>query len=85
LSTIVGEQSRCFWDDVIASSQPTGISNVTTTKEIVKTEIFTMTGKLLETLNNSQKVPYSSMLKGMYILKQTDIDGNTACSKVSIN
>jgi hypothetical protein len=85
LSTIVGEQSRCFWDDVVASSQTTGLSNVTTIKEIVKTEIFTMTGKLFKTLNNSQKIPYSSMLKGMYILKQTDIDGNTACSKVSIN
>ncbi|MEI7503367.1 MAG: hypothetical protein WCJ61_08775 [Paludibacter sp.] len=85
LSTIVGEQSRCFWDDVVASSQITGLSNATTTKEIVKTEIFTMTGKLLETLNNSQKVPYSSMLKGIYILKQTDIEGNAACSKVSIN
>jgi len=85
LSTIVGEQSRCFWDDVVASIQTTGLSNTTTTKEIVKTEIFTMTGKLFKTLNNSQKIPYSSMLKGMYILKQTDIDGNTACSKVSIN
>jgi hypothetical protein len=85
LSTIVGEQSRCFWDDVVASSQTTGLSNTMTTKEIVKTEIFTMTGKLLETLNNSQIVPYSSLSKGIYILKQTDIEGNTACSKVSIN
>ena len=84
LSTIVGEQSRCFWDDVVASSQTTGLSNTMTTKEIVKTEIFTMTGTLLETLNNSQKVPYSTMSKGIYILKQTDIEGNTACSKISI-
>lgn len=84
LSTIVGEQSRCFWDDVVASGTTTGLSNATTTKEIVKTEIFTMTGKLLETLNSGQKVPYSSMLKGMYILKQTDVEGNVACSKISI-
>jgi hypothetical protein len=84
LSTIVGEQSRCFWDDVVASGQTTGLSNTVTTKEIVKTEIFTMTGKLLETLNKVQKVPYSSMLKGMYILKQTDIEGNISSSKISI-
>jgi len=84
LSTIVGEQSRCFWDDVVASSQITGLSNTTTTKEIVKTEIFTMTGKLLVTLNKSQKIPYSSMLKGMYILKQTEVEGNIACSKITI-
>jgi len=84
LSTIVGEQSRCFWDDVVASSLTTGLSNTTTTKEIVKTEIFTMTGKLVETLNGSQKVTNSSMLKGMYILKQTDVEGKIACSKISI-
>ena len=84
LSTIVGEQSRCFWDEVVASNQITGLSNTTTTKEIVKTEIFTMTGKLLETLNRSQEGPYSSMLKGMYILKQTDIEGNISSSKISI-
>jgi hypothetical protein len=85
LSTIVGEQSRCFWDDVVASGQATGLSNTVTTKEIVKTEIYTMTGKLLETVKGSQNVPYSSMLKGMYILKQTDTEGNTTCSKISIN
>ena len=84
LSTIVGEQSRCFWDDVVASGQITGLSNTMITKDIVKTEIFTMTGKLLKTLNKGQKVPYSSMLKGMYILKQTDAEGNIACSKISI-
>lgn len=84
LSTIVGEQSRCFWDDVVAIKQTTGLSNTMITKEIVKTEIFSMTGKLLETLNNSQKIPYSSMLKGMYILKQTDIEGNIICTKISI-
>lgn len=84
LSTIVGEQSRCFWDDVVVYSQITGLSNTMATKEIVKTEILTMTGKLLETLNQDQKVPYSSMLKGIYILKQTDIEGNIVCSKISI-
>ncbi len=84
LSTIVGEQSRCFWDEVVAINQATGLSNTMTTKEIVKTEIFTMSGKLLETLNKSQKAPYSSILKGMYILKQTDSEGNITCSKISI-
>lgn len=85
LSTIVGEQSRCFWDEVIAFNAPTtGIHNTFSAAEIVKTDIFTMTGKLLETLNGSQKIPYSSMLKGMYIIKQTDAEGNIACSKISI-
>ena len=85
LSTIVGEQSRCFWDEVIAFNAPTtGIHNTFSAAEIVKTDIFTMTGKLLETLNGSQKIPYSSMLKGMYIIKQTDAEGNITSSKISI-
>lgn len=84
LSTIVGEQSRCFWDDVVVSSQTTGLSNTMTAKEIVKTEIFTMTGKHLTTLNRDQRVPYSLLIKGMFILKQTDIEGNISCSKISI-
>lgn len=84
LSTIVGEQSRCFWDDVVVSSQTTGLSNTMTAKEIVKTEIFTMTGKHLTTLNGDQRVPYSLLIKGMFILKQTDIEGNISCSKISI-
>jgi len=85
LSTIVGEQSRCFWDEVVAfNDTTTGVSSPFISAEIIKTEIFTMTGKLVETLNGSQRNPYSSMLKGMYILKQTDAEGNTACSKISI-
>lgn len=84
LSTIVGEQSRCFWDDIVASSQTTGLSNATITKEIVKTEIFTITGKLINTLSRNQEIPYSSMLKDIYIIKRTDVDGNIACSKIFI-
>lgn len=84
LSTIVGEQSRCFWDEVIAFSGTTGLSSTLATKETVKTEIFTMTGKLINTLSRNQEIPYSSMLRGMYILKQTDVEGNIACSKISI-
>ena len=84
LSTIVGEQSRCFWDDVIAFSGSTGLSSTLATKETVKIEIFTMTGKLIYTLSRNQEIPYSSMSKGMYILKQTDIEGNVDCSKISV-
>ncbi|HRZ98183.1 MAG TPA: hypothetical protein P5084_11555 [Paludibacter sp.] len=85
LSTIVGEQSRCFWDEVIAfNDTSTGISNTLSTAEIIKTEIFTMTGTLLETLNGGQKIPYTLMLQGLYILKQTDAEGNITSSKISV-
>ncbi|MFM2291376.1 MAG: hypothetical protein RIS29_1189 [Bacteroidota bacterium] len=84
LSTIVGEQSRCFWDDVVASGSTTGVSNTTSNKEIVKTEIYSITGKLLETFNGSHKMDYLSMLKGMYILREVDTEGNITCSKIHI-
>ena len=85
LSTIVGEQSRCFWDEVIAfNDTSTDISNPFSPTEIVKTEIYTVSGKLLETLNGGQKIPYTLMLQGMYILKQTDAEGNITSSKISV-
>lgn len=84
LSTIVGEQSRCFWDDVVASGSTTGVSNTTSNKEIVKTEIYSITGKLLETFNGSHKMDYLSMLKGMYILREVDTEGYITCSKIHI-
>jgi len=86
LSTIVGEQSRCFWDEVIAfNDTTTGVSSPFVSAEIVKTEIFSLTGKLLLTLNGSQKLPYSSKLKGLFIIKKTDVEGKTNSTKIAIN
>lgn len=85
LSTIVGEQSRCFWDNVIAyKDTASGVSNTFAMSEVVKTEIFTMTGALLKTLKGSQKVSRSLLSQGVYILKQTDAEGKVACSKIFI-
>lgn len=86
LSTIVGEQSRCFWDDVIAfKDTTTSVSSPSVYAEIAKTEIFSLTGKLLLTLNGSQKLPYSSNLKGLFIIKRTDVEGKTTSTKIAIN
>lgn len=85
LSTIVGEQSRCFWDDVIAFNDTiTGIKPLYLSPEIVKTEVFTMTGDYIKTLPGNQKAAQSSIVKGMYILKQSDVNGNVTCSKIYI-
>jgi len=85
LSTIAGEQSRCFWDDVVAfNDTTTGIPTTFSSTDIVKTEIYTVSGKLLETLTGIHKIPYSLLLQGMYILKQTDADGNVTSSKIAI-
>ncbi|MDP3433504.1 MAG: T9SS type A sorting domain-containing protein, partial [Bacteroidota bacterium] len=69
---------------VAVKASTTGISNTFSSAKVIKTEIFTITGKLVETIKGNQKIPYSSMLKGIYILKQTDVKGNTACSKIYI-
>ncbi len=85
LSTIAGEQSRCFWDEVIAfNDTSTGIHNTINSTEIVKTEIYTVSGKLIKTLTGGQKTPNSLLLQGLYILKQTDAEGNITSSKIAI-
>ncbi len=87
LSTIVGEQSRCFWDDVIAfNDTTTDIKPITIdgTKTIVSTEIYTITGSLIETVQGNQKIPYSKMTNGLYILRQKDSNGNITSSTISV-
>lgn len=79
------ERHRMSWDNVIAfNDTSTGISNPFSSAEIIKTEIFSMTGTLLKTLDGAQNIPYTLMLKGMYILKQTDAEGNITSSKISV-
>lgn len=78
LSTIVGEQSRCFWDDVIAyNSTSTGVSNLLegSEREIIKTEIYTLTGSRVLTFNAQHKIPYSALSKGIYIVREEDNTG----------
>lgn len=87
LSTIVGEQSRCFWDEVVAFNNSTaGVSNIFSSamSEVVKIEIFTLTGTLIKTFNKSQEISYSDIAKGLYIIKQTDNVGKSNSFKVSI-
>lgn len=87
LSTIVGEQSRCFWDEVIAFNDAnTGLSNPSdiSNRIITKTEIYTVTGGLVLTLNNQQKIPYHNLSKGLYIVKTEDNTGTVTCLKIAI-
>ncbi|MEZ7865938.1 MAG: T9SS type A sorting domain-containing protein [Paludibacteraceae bacterium] len=85
LSTIVGEQSRCFWDEVIAFKDTTAnISNSFPMSEVFKYEFFSITGILIKTFNNSQEISYSDLAKGFYIIKQTNNAGKNNSFKVSI-
>ena len=85
LSTIVGEQSRCFWDEVIAfNDTTTGISNTFSSAKIIKTEIYTVTGSLVMTLDGQHKIPYHNLSKGLYIIKTEDNTGTATCLKIAI-
>ena len=85
LSTIVGEQSRCYWDEVIAFKETTAsVSNTFAMSEVVKSEVFTVTGTLIKTFNKSQEISYSDLAKGFYIIKQTNNAGKNNSFKVSI-
>jgi hypothetical protein len=87
LSTIVGEQSRCFWDEVIAfNDTTTGFSNPLeiSNQVITKTEIYSVTGSLMLTLNGNQKIPYSNLSKGLYVVKTEDNTGTKTCVKIAI-
>ena len=87
LSTIVGEQSRCFWDDVIAFTDAnTGLSNPSeiSNRIITKTEIYSVTGSLIMSLNGNQKIPYSNLSKGLYIVKTEDNTGSEICVKIAV-
>ena len=88
LSTIVGEQSRCFWDDVIAFNDTnTGVSNPSeiSNRVITKTEIYSLTGNLLKTINGDLKIANSILSKGLYLVKKQDNTGFETCVKVAVN
>lgn len=88
LATIVGEQSRCFWDDVIAFNDTnTGFSNPSemSNRVITKTEIYSLTGNLIETLNGDLKITNSILSKGLYLVKKQDNTGFETCVKVAVN
>lgn len=88
LSTIVGEQSRCFWDDIIAfNDTATGVSNLSenANRVITKTEIYSLTGNLLKTINGDLKITNSIFSKGLYLVKKQDNTGFETCLKVAVN
>lgn len=88
LSTIVGEQSRCFWDDVTASyNNNTATETLFSFNEnaIVKTEIYSLTGKLIKAYTNKENVSLKELNKGFYLVKKTDDAGNHKCDKILVN
>lgn len=87
LSTIVGEQSRCFWDDVIAyHSTSTGVSNPLESSErvILKTEIFTLTGSRVLSLKGQEEIPYSRLKNGIYLVQMEDNTGVKTRKKIVV-
>ncbi len=83
LSSIVGEQSRCFWDDVEAFYKvPASINSLFENKEIVSSQIYSINGHLLQTIYGNENVMQLQLPKGFYIVKSTDINGNITTDKM---
>lgn len=78
-----GEAHRMWWDEVVAYYRnPSSISSEDiNSKEIVLTQIFSLSGNLVKTLQRGAELNNSDLLKGAYIIKTTDTDGKVVSSK----
>ncbi len=87
LLTIVGEQSRCFWDDVIAYSETsTGLEDVVSQNAVpVRSEVYSISGALVKSFDARNESENLGLSKGIYLLKQIYKDGNSSVSKIIIN
>lgn len=81
LSTITGEESRCFWDEVIAfnNNTETGIISSNNDSKIVSTQIYTLTGGSI-----GEDIDLKCLPRGIYVLRSIDEKGNIYTKKVSI-
>lgn len=75
---------RMYWDEIIAkTSVTTSLSpEVSDSKEIISSDVYTIGGKLIDTLNADESLNIDSYVKGVYIVKQTDINGKTYTQKI---
>ncbi|GAB1416374.1 hypothetical protein MASR2M117_17800 [Paludibacter sp.] len=87
LSTIEGEQSRCYWDDVVAYDDT--ITGVYTPKMeqglITKTIIYTLNGVKINEFAGDVKDVHNLLYKGVYIVKRINEEGESFISKIAIS
>jgi len=87
LSTITGEQSRCFWDEVTAyNNTTTGVSNINDSNDrVIRTDIYTLAGQLIKTQIDSKTIDYANLSKNnLYLIKETTESGQIISKKVFI-
>ncbi len=81
-----GEAHRFFWDNVVAYKENTNPTSVVffdkKNKEIISTQVYTIAGALVESFEK-ENVDLSKFPKGIYVLKQTDVDGNVTSKKIT--
>ncbi|MFR2070786.1 MAG: T9SS type A sorting domain-containing protein, partial [Bacteroides nordii] len=51
-------------------------------KEIVKTEIYDIRGMLMTTFGTNEEVVIDNLEKGVYVVRQTDKEGNVTVEKM---
>lgn len=59
--------------------------NIHSQEKISKIEVYDTTGRMLQMVKDSQKIQVSRLLNGIYILKTTDVKGNTQTHKLIKN
>lgn len=78
-----GEAHRMWWDEVVAFEKTTtSVKNFddNADRNIVKTEIYSITGSLLKTYDSKIVSFHGLFAKGIYIVKETD-DKNVSISR----
>jgi hypothetical protein len=86
LSTIVGEQSRCFWDEVVAYNNTTTnlLNPLSAREEIYKTKIYNLNGLKIGEYEDSNKIPYTRLNAGVYIIEKRFASGTVKVEKRTI-
>lgn len=82
-----GEDMTIYWDNLTAyiNNTATGMVSNNNDEFIVRIDVYTVMGVLIKTVKNSAEISLSTMKKGLYLIKKTDISGNTKCEKIFIN
>lgn len=77
LSSLVGEQSRCFWDEVVAYNNTTTgqLTRVSNEEKINRIRIFNLNGLKIGEYDNQNNVPYNTLGPGVYIFEKRYASG----------
>ncbi len=79
-----GESHRIWWDEVVAYKQATSGINAESAfvAEIVSTQVYSLTGDLLQNVSKGEAIHWNALPKGVYLGKKVQNNGRTTYEKV---